>query len=373
MPTTWLDVDLGAIAHNVRELKGLVAPAALCVVVKADAYGHGAVPVASVAVDAGAKWLAVAHVEEGVTLRKAGLAVPILVLSEPSYGALTKAAQYDLRVTLYSREGVSAAQKIAHGERHHLDVHLKVDTGMRRVGVEPSEALVRAKAIMAAPNLNLEGVWTHLAVADQTDHPFTKVQLERYSDVLRELETNGITPPLRHAANTAGALAHPQSHFDMVRAGIGTYGVSPLVESTSRFDLRPTMALRSQVSYIKRVKAGEGISYGLNYVCDRDTNVATVPVGYADGVRRSLSRAGGYVLISGRPRPLIGNVTMDQLMVDCGDDEVFAGDEVVLLGHQDSAQITLEDWARWLDTIPYEVMCGFGNRVVRRYQGGRSR
>lgn len=373
MPTAWLDIDLAAIASNVELLSKTVAPARLCVVVKADAYGHGAVPVASVAVDAGAKWLAVAHVEEGVALRKSGLAVPILVLSEPSYAGLTTAAQFDLRVTLYSQDGVAGAQKIAHGERHHLNVHLKVDTGMRRVGVEPADALVRAQAIMAAPNLNLEGVWTHLAVADEPSNPFTKMQLQRYREVLDELETNDISPSLRHAANTAGALAHPESHFDLVRAGIGVYGVSPLEKGGQDAGLRPAMQLRSQVSYVKRVHAGEGVSYGLTHLFSHDTTLATVPIGYADGVRRALGPAGAKVLINEEPFPIVGAITMDQLMVDCADADVHAGDEVMLIGTQGECEVSVQDWAVWLDTIPYEVLCGFGPRVLRRYQGGRSR
>ncbi len=367
MATAWADVDLDAVASNVRALRQVAAPAAVCAVVKADGYGHGAVQVARAAVDAGAGWLGVAHVAEGEALRAAGLDVPILVLSEPDAGAMARVVAANLRVTLYTHSGIEAAAHAAAAGGATVHAHLKVDTGMRRVGADPVDAVARAKEIVASPGLELEGVWTHLAVADEPGHPFTAEQLRRYRDVLDELAAAGVEPPVRHAANSAGAIAHPDARFDLVRCGIAVYGIDPSPELAGRVALRPAMTLRSAVSFVKRVGEGEGVSYGLRHRFDRDTAVATVPIGYADGVRRRLSTVGGEVLVGGRRRPIVGNVTMDQVMVDCGDDPVAVGDEVVLIGRQGDDEITAAEWAERLDTIAYEVVCGIGARVERRW------
>jgi alanine racemase len=368
MATAWVDVDLGAVARNVERLREIVGPAAVCAVVKADGYGHGAVPVARAAVDAGAEWLAVAHVPEGEALRAAGIDAPILVLSEPGPAAMAQVVAADLRVTLYTHAGIEAASLAAEQAGTTMRAHLKVDTGMRRVGADPVDAVARAKEIVASPGLDLEGVWTHLAVADEPEHPFTVEQLRRYHDVLDELAAAGVEPAVRHAANSAGAIAHPDARFDLVRCGIAVYGIDPSPELAGLADLSPAMTLRSAVSFVKQVGAGEGVSYGLRHRFDRDTTVATVPIGYADGVRRQLSATGGEVLIRGRRCRIVGNVTMDQIMVDCGDDGVAVGDDVVLIGCQGDQEIPAAEWAERLDTIAYEVVCGIGARVERRWE-----
>jgi alanine racemase len=365
--TAWADVDLDAVAHNVERLRDVVDPSAVCAVVKADGYGHGAVPVARAAVEAGAGWLAVAHVPEGEALRAAGIDAPILVLSEPDPAAMAQVAAADLRVTLYSHAGIEAASQAAEAAGTTVRVHLKVDTGMHRVGADPVDAVARAKEIAASPGLELEGVWTHLAVADEPGHPFTAVQLRRYDDVLDELAAAGVEPPVRHAANSAGAIAHPGARFDMVRCGIAVYGIEPSPELAGRVGLEPAMTVRSAVSFVKQVGEGEGISYGLRHTFSRDTTVATVPIGYADGVPRALFAAGGTVLIGGRRRPIVGTITMDQLMVDCGDDPVAVGDEAVLIGRQGGEEVTAAELAERVDTIAYEIVCGIGPRVERRW------
>lgn len=367
MATAWADVDLDAVARNVEQLRAIAGPAAVCAVVKADGYGHGAIPVARAAVAAGAEWLAVAHVPEGEALRAAGIDAPVLVLSEPDPSAMPQVVAADLRVTLYTHAGIEAASHAADEAGTTVRAHLKVDTGMRRVGADPVDALARAKEIVASPALELEGVWTHLAVADEPEHPFTAEQLRRYRDVLAELAAAGVEPPVRHAANSAGALAHPDARFDLVRCGIAVYGIDPSPELAGRADLAPAMTLRSAVSFVKRVGEGEGVSYGLRHRFARDSTVATVPIGYADGVRRQLSATGGEVLIGGRRRRIVGNVTMDQIMVDCEDDAVAVGDEVVLIGRQGDQEISAGEWAARLDTIAYEVVCGIGARVERRW------
>lgn len=367
MRPTWADIDLGAVQHNVAVLSALVAPATFCAVVKADAYGHGAVPVARAAVDAGADWLAVALVEEGRVLRDAGIRVPILVLSEPRPLEMVEVVAYDLRPSVYSGEGLAAAAAAASQADIVLPVHLKVDTGMGRVGTEPEFALTLATAIVDKPSLHLEGVWTHCAVADEPDNAFTATQLDRYEAVLAELTTAGIDPGMRHAANSAVAMGHPRGRYDMVRVGIALYGLAPSPPFADCVDLRPVMSIRSQVSYAKDVAVGEAVSYGHVWTASRPTRIATVPVGYADGIRRSSGRLGAHVLVRGQRCPIVGNVTMDQLMVDCGDLPVEQGDDVVLIGRQDDAEITADEWAARLDTVNYEIVCDIESRVSRRY------
>jgi alanine racemase len=243
---------------------------------------------------------------------------------------------------------------------------------MHRVGAAPGDAVALARAIGAAPGLSLEGVWTHCAIADEPDDPFTDRQLDRFESTLVDLATAGIEPPLRHTANSAAAIAYPRARFDLVRCGIALYGVHPSAQVGHQLDLRPALRLVAHVSHLQRLPPDETVSYGRRYRTERETTIATVAIGYADGVPRRLSAVGGEVLLRGARRPIAGTVTMDQLMVDCGDDVVEVGDEVVLLGSQGPYRITAEDWADKLDTIGYEVVCGIGPRVPRRYQEGCS-
>lgn len=364
------EVDLTAVAHNVGALRALVAPALVCAVVKADGYGHGAIAVSEAALDAGADWLAVALVEEAAVLRKAGITAPILLLSPPRPTDLAAVVRYDLRVTVTSPVAVEPLATAAREQGRVVPVHLKVDTGMNRIGVAPDDALALAREISNRPELELEGVFTHCAVADDPEHPFTGEQFDRLDAVLAALAAEGIVPSIRHAANSAVALAHPRGRYDLVRAGIAVYGIAPAPDLVASLDLRPALSLRAEVSQVKRVRAGEGVSYGLRHVFPADTTVATVPIGYADGVPRRFGLAGGEVLIGGRRRRVVGVVTMDQLMVDCGDDHVEVGDEVVVIGRQGSATVTADEVAAALDTIAYEVVCGIGPRVPRFYSRG---
>jgi alanine racemase len=360
---TWAEVDLDAVAGNVAAVAE-VSGTPVCAVVKADGYGHGAVPVARAALSAGAAWLAVALVEEGLALREAGIDAPVLILSEPLPSGLAAAHAGGLTPTIATRAGVRAAA--AH---RGWPVHLKVDTGMHRVGCEPAEAPALAVMVGEA-GLELGGVWTHLAVADEPGDPFTAVQLERFEAVLGALAAARIDPGLRHAANSAAAIAHPAARYDLVRVGIATYGVAPSPELDGRVGLRPALRLRSAVSAVRTVAPGEGVSYGRRWRATVPTVVATVPIGYADGVRRSWGTVGGTVLLHGTHRPVVGVVSMDQLMVDAGDLPVAVGDEVVLLGRQAGAEIAAAAVAARLDTIPYEILCAVGARVPRRYGGG---
>jgi alanine racemase len=365
----WAEVDLGAVRHNASLLAELVAPARLCAVVKAAAYGHGSVAVAKAALEGGASWLAVAIVEEGAVLRGHGVEAPILLLSEPPAESMDDVVSLGLTPTLYTERGVEAAAKaVASAGAPPLDVHVKVDTGMHRVGAGAEEALAVVQAVADRPELNFGGLWTHFAVADEPGNPFTDQQCSRFDEVVARLTAR---PPLVHACNSAGALAHPGAHHDMVRCGIALYGVAPspaLAAVQPVEGLRPALSLRARVSYVREVAAGEAVSYGLRRPLERTARVATVPVGYADGVPWRLGVEGGEVLIGGRRRPLAGSVTMDQIMVDCGDDAgVLAGDEVVLIGRQGTEHITAWDWATKVGTIAYEVLCGIGPRVPKLY------
>jgi alanine racemase len=337
-------------------------------VVKADGYGHGAEPVARTAVEAGARWLAVAQPAEATALRAAGITAPLLLLSEPRPADLDEVLAADVAVTVYTPDLIRQLDAAASARRHPSSVHLKVDTGMHRVGAAPDDVVALAKQIDAAAGLSLDAIWTHCAVADEPDNPFTASQLERFDAVVAEVEAAGIAVPMRHAANSAAAIAHPASRYDLVRCGIALYGIAPSVALLDRVALEPVVRLATEVAFVKPVSAGEGVSYGLRHHFERDTLVATLPVGYADGVFRSLGTAGQEVLIGGCRRPMVGVVTMDQVMVDLGPgSEVRPGDEVVLLGAQGGERISPDEWARRLGTIAYEVVCAMGARVERRY------
>jgi len=365
----WAEIDTDAIRANVRMLADAAAPAALMTVVKADGYGHGAVPVARAALDAGAQWLGVALVEEGAELRAGGIDAPVLVLSEPPPPAAPAVVALGLTPVAYTRPGIDAlAKAVADSGADPLPVHLKVDTGMHRVGCTAADACSLAEMIAARDELRLEGVLTHFAVADEPDNPYTGEQLDRFEGVLGDLRRAGVQFDLVHAANSAALLAFTdQARFDLVRCGIAAYGVPPAPSLAGRVPLRPAMALKARVSHVKRLPAGARLSYGLRYTMPADGTVATVPVGYADGVPRALSATGGEVLVRGRRHPIAGTVTMDQLMVDVGDAPVDVGDEVVLLGRDGDAEITADEWADRLGTIAYEIVCGIGARVPRSH------
>jgi alanine racemase len=393
----WAEVDLGAVRRNAATLKALVGPSTLCAVVKADGYGHGAVPVARAALAGGATWLAVALVEEGVELRQAGIDAPILVLSEPPLGAMADTLHHRLVPTVYSSAGLEALGKAAAGSAGPgsagpgpVDVHLKVDTGMHRVGADPDQVVALADSLAATDGLRLGALWTHLAVADggdDEDRAFTTTQLYRFGLALDSLAAAGHHPPMTHVANSAGSIAFPAARRDMVRCGIALYGLCPtpaladeLASATGGARLEPVLSLRAEVSYIRPLEARERPSYGRRRPLPERSMVATVPLGYADGVPRRLFDTGGEVLIGGVRRPLAGVVTMDQIVVDCGPFDsgdsgdsgdsagarVAVGDEVVLIGRQGNQEITATEWADQLGTINYEILCDIGPRVPRR-------
>jgi alanine racemase len=369
MARAWAEVDLGAVRANVRALLDATGTP-LCAVVKAGGYGHGAVAVGAAALEAGAAWLAVAQVPEATELRAGGLDAPVLLLSEPRPDEIDAAVDAELHVTACSAPVVDALDRAGRRHGRRVPVHLKVDTGMHRIGVAPDGALDLATAIDRSPALDLHAVWTHCAVADEPDDPFTSAQLDLFDEVLADLAAHGLEPAIRHAANSAAAIAHPRARHDLVRCGIAIYGVPPAPALDGLVQLAPALRLTSEVSFVKPLAAGERTSYGLRYRTGRDTVVATVPIGYADGLTRSLGATGQEVLVRGKRCPIAGTVTMDQILVDVGPDcDVRVGEEVVLLGAQGDERIAPDEWAARIGTISYEVVCAVGPRVERRYTG----
>jgi alanine racemase len=361
---TRVEVDLGAIRHNVTMLKP--PGAELMAVVKANAYGHGDVAVAWAALEAGATWLGVALVEEGLRLREAGIEVPILVLSECPAGSEGAALGARLTPTVYTDAGLGRlGAAAASGGR--ISVHVKVDTGMHRVGVWPPEEAAAFLERVRANGMEVEGLWTHLATSED-DEVTTKIQLDRFASILEDARATGIAPRYVHAANSGAVIRHPEATFDIVRPGIALYGIPPAPGVGDELGLHPALTWRSEVAFSRKLPAGARISYGHRYELQRDAWVATVPVGYADGYPRAASSR-GEVLIGGRRCRVAGTVTMDQTMVDCGDLEVAAGDEAILIGRQGSEAITASDLGAATGTIGYEIVARIGDRVPRGYVG----
>ena len=365
----WAEVDLAKIRRNVARLKALLSPGTrLLAVVKADGYGHGGPMAARAALDGGADWLGVARVHEGAALRQAGITAPVLLLAEPNARLIPRAVDLDLVPTLYTRETANQFAQAARQAGRSIPVHAKVDTGMHRYGLAPEAVSRFIDGINNTENLKIEGLWSHFAVAEDVLNPYTKHQFERYCDVLADLGPAAGKNLIRHLANSAGLMTFPEAHFDMVRTGIAVYGIHPSPDLRERVLLEPAMSFKSRVGLTKVLEEGESVSYGQRYAMPRRGLVATVPCGYADGLRRALTNTGD-VLIRGCRYAIAGTVTMDHLMVDLGGDHAEVGDEVVMLGRQGTAEITAQEVADRLSTIPYEIVCGIGARVPRVYTG----
>jgi len=364
----WAEIDLGAIGHNVETLNALTPPETLFMaVVKADGYGHGAPEVAQAALAAGADRLGVATVDEGVRLRKAGITAPVQILSEPPVSATPLLVRYGLRPALYSPEFAAALSRAGVAAGSAVPFHLKVNTGMNRIGVDWADASAFAESLRALPGIALEGVFTHFATADiPGDWDFER-QVERFAMAVGDLRERGIDPGIVHAANSPATVLHPQTHLGMVRCGIALYGLHPCDATRDRVDLWPAMAIKARVSQVRRVPMGEGVSYGLTWRAASPTTIATLPLGYADGVRRGLSGA-MCVLLGGVECRQVGRICMDQFMVEVPRSvEVATGDEAVLVGGQGGRTLTIDEQAERLGTINYEVACGYGARLAHRY------
>jgi len=366
---TWVEIDLSAIANNTRQIQSLVGPGVrILASLKADAYGHGALKVARTVLHNGASMLGVATVSEAVPLREAGISAPILVFGYVPHWQMREAVRLGLTITLYSIESAQALSRMALALREAVKVHVKVDTGMGRLGIRAeqiTEVLQLIHEIIDLPGLELEGIFTHFAMADTRDQTHARMQLVRFQHVLDVIEGEYMRPPLVHACNSAAILSLPEAHFDMVRPGIALYGLDPSSEVRLPGGFRPALSFKTQVAQVKVIPEGECISYGCTYTTERTTRVAILPVGYADGFRRAPTNWGS-VLIHGQEAPLLGRVCMDQCIIDVSHiPYVRMGEEVVLIGRQGEASLTAEEVAQRLGTNNYEVVSEILARVPR--------
>ena len=372
MSLTFAEINLSHLIHNLKQVRSLIPPdCKILAVVKANAYGHGMIRVSKELENTGVDMLGVAHVEEGICLRESGIHTDILIMGgiDGAYASdiMSGIIQQRLTPVLYTPSFAEALSKAAIGKGATVPVHIKVDTGMRRIGVTPEMAPEFAQYVAQLQGVRLEGIMTHFAEADLQNREFVREQLESFNSACRVIEGMGIPLPLKHAANSAAVMDMRDSHLDMVRPGIMLYGYVPAPFLSSKADLRPVMTLKSRILYLKKVPPKTGISYARTFITNRETIVATIPIGYADGYSRALSNV-GEVIVRGRRAPVIGRVCMDMTMIDVTDvPGMQAGDEVLIIGGEGSRRITADDIAGWTGTISYEVLCSIGERVDRVY------
>lgn len=379
------EIDLSAIAHNVVELRRITHPSAkLMAVVKANGYGHGGIQVARTALVNGADMLGVARIDEGISLRKAGISAPILLFGAPPQTRLEKLIQYDITATIFSLQTAHMLSEMAVSRRENISAHIKIDTGMGRLGLLPDsmrqgkgnsfhlrELVSEIVRIRQMKGLTIEGIYTHFACADVPGSAYTQEQLNLFLSLLHALSDIGIDIPVKHAANSAAIIAHPETHLDMVRPGISLYGLYPSREiDRTKIFLKPAMSLSSRIIQLNRVPAGFNISYGCTGHAKGDTLIATIPVGYADGFNRLLSNC-GHMLVRGQRAPVRGRVCMDLTMLDVGHIAgVDIGDEVILFGRQGNETLSVDEIAATLNTINYEIVTGISERVPRIFVHG---
>ena len=365
----WAEIDLDAIRHNVRTLNDLTSEAEVMGVVKGYAYGHGNPQSAIAMLEGGATRLGVARVAEALHLREAGIDAPIHVFTEPPPEAAPTLIEHELTPAIYTRPFARALSEAATAASREVGVHVKLDTGMHRVGLLSDDVPDAISWIAGLPGLRVEGLWSHLAVADQPDHPFNQKQLDLFSELVERVHQAGVEVRYRHIANSAATLSNPASHHDLVRCGIAAFGLWPGPAFVGTVDLRPALSLRARVNMIKNVPAGDAVSYGLRYEVDRDSRVVTVPAGYADGYDRRLSGR-AEVIIGGSRYKVSGTVCMDQFMVDVCDAIIEVGAQATLIGEADGERITAEELATHIGTINYEVTTRIPSRVPRVFIGG---
>jgi len=361
---TWAEVDLNNLAHNFYSIKRLSSPKIkVMVTVKADAYGHGLIPVSKRLVSCGVDYLGVASIDEGIKLRKAGLTKPVLVLGHVLEKDILPIFEYGLTQTVSTLELAKALGKKARSLNKPVNVHIKVDTGMGRLGVLHHEAIRLVEKVRLLKGVRIEGIFTHLALADMNED-FTHYQIDAFNVLITQLHKKGIRIPLIHAANSMGAIGYRLSHFNMIRPGLAIYGLYP--KENLSIHLKPVLSLKTKVIYTKKVPQSYGISYGHEYITRSSTRIVILPIGYGDGYPRNLSNQ-GPVLIKGKLFRISGRVCMDQMMCDVHDADIKVGDEAVLVGVQGKQRITTEELAVLCGTIPYEIVCGLGSRIPRVY------
>ena len=366
----WAEIDLDCVAHNIHEFQRIIPKdTQIMAVVKADAYGHGAVEVANAALQAGATRLGIAILEEGIVLRKKEVTAPIHILGVSAPGTENAVVAYDLIPTISTIESARNFSAVGNALGRTIPFHLKLDTGMGRIGIRADQLPEFLEALKRLPNLEMEGVFSHFSKADEAEKTYTTKQLDRYRRCLQVVQAAGFKPRIRCLANSAAAMEVPEALFDMVRIGISLYGLYPSgAVDHARVHLKPVMRWKTQIAHRKTLPPGEPVSYGGMFSTHRPTVVATLPLGYADGYRRRLWKTGGKILVKGQRAPIIGRICMDMCMADVTDiPAVAVGDEVVLIGKQGNASITAAEMAASLDTINYEITCLVGKRVPRVY------
>lgn len=364
----WVEIDLAALAHNVQQLKSILSPRTqLLAVVKADAYGHGAVTVAQTVLQSGASWLGVATVPEGIELREAGIKAPILILGVTHTPEQIQAiAHWKLQPTLCSpQQALVFSETLGATSHYPIPVHIKVDTGMSRLGPHWQQATQFVQLVQRLPHLQIASIYSHLATAESPDQTVMRQQQARFEEAIAQIKTVGIPLPPLHLANSAATLTDCTLHYDMVRAGLAIYGLYPAAHLRNVIDLKPALQVKARVTQVKTIPPQTGVSYGHRFITDREIRLAVVGIGYADGVPRNLSNK-MTVLIRGQRVPQIGAITMDQLMLDVsGIADLQPGEVVTLLGHEIDEQISADDWAAHLGTISWEILCGFKHRLPR--------
>lgn len=367
---TWAEVDLDAIAHNMREIRKITDPKTqIMAVVKADGYGHGFMEVTKTLLENGADRLAVAIPEEGKQLRKRGIDVPVLLLSATMEDDIDEIIDLDLTTNVFSYEFAEIISKVAAKKEKTANIHIKLDTGMSRIGFvisdDNSEVIEEIIKISKLPYINIEGLFSHFSTSDEADDSYTRLQFKRFMSVACALEERGLHIPIKHICNSAGIMMYPEMHLDMVRPGVILYGMYPSDEvDKSKLNLIPAMTLKSRITYVKEVEPGRGVSYGKEYITDKKTKIATVPIGYADGYLRKIAQH-GEMIVKGVKVPIIGRICMDQCMIDVTDvHNIERGDEAIIFGREG---ITVDDVASWCGTINYEVSCMISKRIPRIY------
>jgi len=365
-PHTFAEINLDHLTHNLHQIRQRVAPAEIMAVVKADAYGHGAVPVARRLVAEGVRYLVVARVSEALELREAGIQQSILILGSLFPDEIHTALQLNTELTITDERDISIIEQQASNLKVQVKVHLHVDTGMGLVGIFPQQVVPIVKQILNSPWIELIGIYSHFATSDESDRSYARQQLQLFNSALAAIKNAGIELPLIHMANTGAILQFPEVKFDLVRPGISLYGYYPNSRLIKNLDLKPVMSLKSNVGGLRQFPKGYSVSYGRRYTTSQETTVAIVQIGYADGLQRAFTGK-GEVMIKGKLYPIVGTVAMDQIGIEVGDDPVKIGDEVLFWGESAQGSIDLVSTAERIGTIPYELICDVSKRVPRIY------
>jgi alanine racemase len=361
----WIEIYLAQFVKNILALKSYMPAQKICLAIKANAYGHGLIPIAQTAQKNGVDYLAVAHLQEGALLREAGITLPILVLGAIHENQLPDLLNYDLEFTIASAYKAELVELYCKQSKQKARVHIEIETGMQRTGMRPETAWTLIKKLQHSDEIELKGIYSHLACAEKPNDPITQQQITDFREI--EAKVRPLFPKMiAHLANSGGILYYPEAGFDMIRPGILLFGYNCPVDHVLFDKIKPFFSIKAHIAFFKTVQANQGISYGHTYQTAGLTHIVTVPVGYGDGLRRSLSNKGS-VLIHGKRYPIVGTICMDQFMVDIGMDEAYVGDEIVLIGKQGSAEITLEEMALLAETISYEILCHFNDRLPRIY------